>query len=148
MGLGSLGGRTVSRLAPRDEADRHSPNRDVPQDRTPRRAEFHDHRIKALVRADNGHEGYLAIVAEGIPDPRLFALLLDCVPGVAPENWQPEPSPLAEMEPARRVHGVPAGTKLLGERAHPVGESLDVVKQHNFGHLYTPIIGRHYPNDP
>ena len=29
----------------------------------------------------------------------MFALLLDCVPGVAPEDWQPEPSPLAEMNP-------------------------------------------------
>lgn len=63
-------------------------------------AEFHDHRIKALVRAGNGHEGYLAIVAAGIPDPNVFALLLDCVPGVSPEDWQPEPSPLAEMDPA------------------------------------------------
>ncbi len=63
-------------------------------------AEFRDHRIKALVRAENGHEAYLAIVAEGVPDPKMFALLLDCVPGVAPEDWQPEPSPLAELEPA------------------------------------------------
>ena len=63
-------------------------------------AEFQRHRVKALVRADNGHEGYLAIIAEGVPDPAVFALLLDCVPGIAPEDWQPEPSPLAEMEPA------------------------------------------------
>lgn len=62
-------------------------------------AEFKQHRIKALVRADNGHDAYLAIVAEGIPDPQIFALLLDCVPGVSPEDWQPEPSPVAEMEP-------------------------------------------------
>lgn len=63
-------------------------------------AEFHDHRIKALVRAENGHAAYLAIIADGIPDQNMFALLLDCVPGVSPEDWQPEPSPLAEMEPA------------------------------------------------
>ena len=62
-------------------------------------AEFRNHRIKALVRAENGHEAYLAIIAEGVPDPQMFALLLDCVPGVAPEDWQPEPSPLAEMSP-------------------------------------------------
>jgi len=62
-------------------------------------AEFRNHRIKALVRAENGHEAYLAIIAEGVPDPQMFALLLDCVPGVAPEDWQPEPSPLAEMNP-------------------------------------------------
>jgi len=62
-------------------------------------AEFRNHRIKALVRAENGHEAYLAIIAEGAPDTQMFALLLDCVPGVAPEDWQPEPSPLAEMNP-------------------------------------------------
>jgi hypothetical protein len=62
-------------------------------------AEFRNHRIKALVRAESGHEAYLAIIAEGVPDPQVFALLLDCVPGVAREDWQPEPSPLAEMNP-------------------------------------------------
>lgn len=63
-------------------------------------AEFRRHRVKALVRADNGHEAYLAIIAEGIPDSKIFALLLDCVPGVTNEDWQAEPSPLAEMEPS------------------------------------------------
>ena len=62
-------------------------------------AEFRNHRIKALVRADNGHEAYLAIIAEGVPDPQMFALLRDCVPGIAPKDWQPEPSPLTEMSP-------------------------------------------------
>lgn len=47
-------------------------------------AEFHDHRIKTLVRAGNGDEGYLTIVAEGVPEPNVFALLLDWVPGVGP----------------------------------------------------------------
>ena len=63
-------------------------------------AEFRKHRIKALVRAEDGHEAYLAVIAEGVPDPEVFALLLDCVPGIAPDDWQPEPSPLAEMAPA------------------------------------------------
>ncbi|GAB3713924.1 hypothetical protein GCM10027598_21660 [Amycolatopsis oliviviridis] len=63
-------------------------------------AEFQHHRIKALVRIDDGHEAYLAIIAEGIPDPEIFALLLDCVPGVTKDDWQPEPSELAAMEPA------------------------------------------------
>ncbi len=63
-------------------------------------AEFRRHRTKALVRAANGHEAYLAIIAEGIPDANIFALLLDCVPGIAADDWQPEPSPLAEMNPA------------------------------------------------
>jgi hypothetical protein len=63
-------------------------------------AEFRRHRVKALVRAEDGHEAYLAIIAEGIPDRQIFALLLDCVPGIAPDDWQAEPSPLAEMEPS------------------------------------------------
>lgn len=63
-------------------------------------AEFGKHLIKALVRAANGHEAYLAIIAEGVPDPEMFALLLDCVPGVAVDDWQAEPSPLVEMSPA------------------------------------------------
>lgn len=65
----------------------------------PRTAEFRKHHITALVRAENGHEGYLTIVAEGVPDPEMFALLLDCVPGVASDDWQPEPSTVAGMEP-------------------------------------------------
>ncbi|MFC9252233.1 hypothetical protein [Amycolatopsis thailandensis] len=63
-------------------------------------AEFQNHRIKALVRVDDAHEAYLAIIAEGIPDPKIFALLLDCVPGVTKDDWQPEPSELAALEPA------------------------------------------------
>jgi hypothetical protein len=62
-------------------------------------AEFRQHRVKALVRAEDGHEAYLAIIAEGIPDTEIFALLLDCVPGIACDDWQLEPSH-AEMEPS------------------------------------------------
>lgn len=64
-------------------------------------AEFQQHRIKALVTVDNGHEAYLSIIAEAIPNPEVFALLLDCVPGVSPEDWQLEPSPLAGLEPSQ-----------------------------------------------
>ena len=67
--------------------------------RATRRDGVYGNFFKALVRAENGHEAYLAIIAEGVPDPQMFALLLDCVPGVAAEDWQPEPSPLAEMDP-------------------------------------------------
>lgn len=63
-------------------------------------AEFRHHRIKALVRADNGHEAYLAIIADGIPDREIFATLLDCVPGISTDDWQPEPSPIADMKPS------------------------------------------------
>ncbi|HEX6232337.1 MAG TPA: hypothetical protein VFZ63_04350 [Jiangellaceae bacterium] len=63
-------------------------------------AEFRNHRVKALVRADDGHMAYLTIIADGIPVPQVFALLIDCVPGVSTDDWQPEPTPLAAMEPA------------------------------------------------
>jgi hypothetical protein len=46
------------------------------------------------------------------------------------------------------VHGVAIGAQLLGERAHSVGESLYVMEQNDFGHLYTPIIERQRSNDP
>ncbi len=62
-------------------------------------AEFRSHRIMALVRASNGHEAYLAIVAEGVPDSQVIALLLDCVPGVGRDDWQAEPSSVAGMNP-------------------------------------------------
>lgn len=63
-------------------------------------ATFRRHRVKALVRVDDDHEAYLAIIAEGMPDRAIFALLLDCVPGIDPDEWQPEPSPLVALEPA------------------------------------------------
>ena len=63
-------------------------------------AEFRNHRIKALVRAENGHEAYLAIIAEGVPDPQLFALLLDCV------DLQLEHPDLARIQgPPRELRG-------------------------------------------
>lgn len=63
-------------------------------------AEFRQHRITALVRAENGHDGYLAIAADGVPDPEVFALLLNCVPGVASDDWQPEPSTIDGIKPS------------------------------------------------
>lgn len=65
----------------------------------PKTAEFRKHRITAFVRTENGHEAYLTIMAEGVPDPDMFALLLDCVPGVGSDDWQPEPSTVAGIEP-------------------------------------------------
>lgn len=78
-------------------------------------AEFRDHRIKALVRADNGHEAYLAIMAEGIPDPKVFALLLDCVPGVDPADWQPE---FRRSPSWNRLQGRSSGRRYCRARLH------------------------------
>jgi hypothetical protein len=43
---------------------------------------------------------------------------------------------------------VPTGAQLVGERADAVGESLYVVDQQDLGHLYTPVIGRWFSNEP
>jgi hypothetical protein len=48
--------------------------------------------------------------------------------------------PLA-VEQVGGVHGVAAGAQLIGKRAYPVGESVQVVEQNHVGHLYTPVIG-------
>ncbi|SDL39585.1 hypothetical protein SAMN05216298_3798 [Glycomyces sambucus] len=63
-------------------------------------AEFQNYRLKALVRADEGHESFLAIMTEGVLYPEVFAVLLASVPGIDPGDWFPEPSPLADMEPS------------------------------------------------
>lgn len=62
-------------------------------------ANFQQHRISVLVRAERGGEAYLALSAEGIPDPKIFALVLDCVPGIEPSDWQVEPSSVAGISP-------------------------------------------------
>ncbi len=41
----------------------------------------------------------------------------------------------APVEQVGRVHGVPRLPQLVGERPHSLGQPLDVVVQHNLGHL-------------
>ncbi|WP_166352550.1 hypothetical protein [Phytoactinopolyspora limicola] len=89
-------------------------------------AEFRQHRLKALARAGNGHEAYLAIIAEGIPDPEVFALLLDCVPGISVDDWQPEPSPLADMKPSPGE--IIWSTLLPSAVAHTILELADAIE--------------------
>jgi hypothetical protein len=36
------------------------------------------------------------------------------------------------------MHGVPRLPQLVGERPYSIGQSLDVVVQHNLGHLDPP----------
>jgi hypothetical protein len=38
---------------------------------------------------------------------------------------------------------VPAGGQLVGNRAHPVGESLHVMQQHDFSHPSTLLLSDH-----
>jgi hypothetical protein len=63
-------------------------------------AEFRYHRISALVRADDGHDAYLAITADGVPDPKVIAVILAAVPGVSADDWRPEPAAIPGLSTA------------------------------------------------
>jgi hypothetical protein len=64
-----------------------------------RGAEFQTHCIEATVRADGREGAFLAITAEGIYNPSIVAVLLSAVPGVAVDDWLPEPGGVAGIEP-------------------------------------------------
>ncbi len=55
--------------------------------------------MTAHIRASEGAEAYLAICSEGIWDADLIALILSCVPGIAADDWQPEPGGVWGIEP-------------------------------------------------
>lgn len=61
-------------------------------------ATLSSHTISARVQAREG-EAYLAIGAEGFFDPRILAVILAAVPGVAPDDWIPEPKGVFGLEP-------------------------------------------------
>jgi hypothetical protein len=62
-------------------------------------AELRKHRIAAMVRAADGAEAYLAIGAEGFPHADLIAIILDAVPGIKHDDWQPEPGGVVGITP-------------------------------------------------
>jgi hypothetical protein len=61
-------------------------------------AEFSSYSVTALARA-NGEETYLKVGLERIADPKIFAVILNAVPGVDPQSWLPEPGGVADLEP-------------------------------------------------
>jgi hypothetical protein len=61
-------------------------------------AEFWNYTVTALARAVDG-ETYLAIGAENIADPKVFAVIMDAVPGIDNDAWQAEPGGVAGMTP-------------------------------------------------
>lgn len=62
-------------------------------------AEYLNYEVRALVRAENGHEAYLVIAAQGVVDPSTFAVILSAVPGIEQEDWQPEPGGVSGFNP-------------------------------------------------
>jgi hypothetical protein len=61
-------------------------------------AEFRGYSITALARVNEG-ETYLKVGLTRIADPKIFAVILNAVPGVDPESWMPEPGGVADLEP-------------------------------------------------
>ncbi len=64
----------------------------------PSRATFRNYSVTALARAEDG-DTYLAVGAENIADPKIFAVIIDAVPGVGGESWQPEPGGVLGLTP-------------------------------------------------
>ena len=68
-------------------------------DGRPYQAEFHRYKVTALARA-RGAETYLITGTENIADPRVFAVIINAVPGINHDSWLPEPDGVAGLEPA------------------------------------------------
>jgi len=54
--------------------------------------------VTALARAEDG-DTYLAVGAENIADPKIFAVIINAVPGVDGESWLPEPGGVFGLTP-------------------------------------------------
>ena len=61
--------------------------------------DFQGWQARVLIRAEDGHEAYIAISALGLPDDTTFVLLLTSIPGIASTDWMPEPGGVAGIEP-------------------------------------------------
>jgi len=51
-----------------------------------------NHYIQALVRAPQRDEAYLVLGSGGFYNEQIIAIILDSVPGIPKEDWQPEPT--------------------------------------------------------
>lgn len=69
------------------------------RDGHPYRAEFEHYKVTALARA-RGQETYLVIGTENIADPKVFAIIINAVPGIDHSSWLPEPDGVTGLQPA------------------------------------------------
>ncbi|MGC4856108.1 hypothetical protein ACLQ24_22625, partial [Micromonospora sp. DT4] len=51
-----------------------------------------------LARATDG-ETYLVVGTENIADPKVFAVIINAIPGVDPGSWMPEPNGVMGLDP-------------------------------------------------
>lgn len=61
-------------------------------------ASFSQYEMGVLIRADRG-EQYVAFIARGVHDPKVLAVMRDSFPGIAPDDWDPEPGGAFGLEP-------------------------------------------------
>lgn len=61
-------------------------------------ADFAEFSMGVVVRADRG-EQFVAFIARNVFDPVRLAVMMDALPGVAPEDWGPEPMGIANLKP-------------------------------------------------
>lgn len=61
-------------------------------------ASFSQYEMGVLIRADRGDQ-YVAFIARGVFDPKVLAVMRDSFPGIAPDDWAPEPGGAFDLEP-------------------------------------------------
>jgi hypothetical protein len=61
-------------------------------------ANLHDYTVTALAKATAG-ETYLLVGTSNVADPRIFAVILNAVPGVDRDSWLPEPDRVEDLRP-------------------------------------------------
>jgi len=69
------------------------------QDGYPYQAEFEHYKVTALARARE-QETYLVVGTENIADPKVFAIIINAIPGIDHSSWLPEPDGVAGLQPA------------------------------------------------
>jgi hypothetical protein len=62
-------------------------------------AEFQRYSVTALARANEG-ETYLVVGSENVADAKVFAAIINAIPGIDPAAWLPEPDGVAGIEPS------------------------------------------------
>ncbi len=65
------------------------------------RASFIGWQLEVCIRANENSwaEAYITVTGRGMADANLLALILGSIPGIAPGDWFPEPSPIAGLTP-------------------------------------------------
>lgn len=61
-------------------------------------ASFAHFSMGVVIRADSGQQ-FVAFIAQNVFDPKRLAVMMSALPGVAPDDWAPEPGGIADLNP-------------------------------------------------